>query len=135
MKQHSFVKFAIALSAFLISAVFIVSCSSGGDGGGGGGPVPPTPTPVGTAARLVAFTTSMLTTTGAPASGTAIGKLAANMDNGEIGGAVLVSGLSSTTLAVGIHDSTAAPATSLIVSLVSSTSTTGAWTVPAGTKS
>jgi hypothetical protein len=59
------------------------------------------------------------------------------MDTGEISGAILYSGLTTTPTGAGIHDSTAAPATSLIVSLVSSTTgtagTTGAWVVPAGT--
>lgn len=133
MKQQSFWKSAITLMAVLISALFIVSCGGGGDGGGG--PVPPTPTPVGTAARLVALTVSMPTPTsvfgGSP--GTATGKLAVNMDTGEIGGAILYSGILSTVLAASIRDSTADPASlaSLVVSLASVT--TGAWVVPPNT--
>jgi hypothetical protein len=130
MKQ---MKFMTTLAAFLMMALFTNACGGGDGSGGVEGPVPPTTTPVGTAARLVAITTSMVTPTGVTTSGTAIGKLAVNMDTGEIGGAILSSGLSSTTLAAGIRDSTAAPGALPLVSLVSSTSTTGAWTVPAGT--
>jgi CHRD domain len=113
--------------------IFIASCSGGG-GDGGGGPVPPAPTPVGTAARLVAITTSMPTpTTLSAVPGTATGKLAVNMDTGEIGGAVLYSGLSSSTIAASIRDSTADPNSLPVISLESGTGTTGAWVVSAGT--
>jgi CHRD domain len=122
-------------AAVLMVAIFMNACSGGGDGNGAvEGPAPPTPAPVGTAARLVALTISMPTPTtvfGAP--GTAAGKLAVNMDTGEIGGAILFSGLSSSTLAGSIRDSTAVATTPPIVSLASGTGTTGAWVIPANT--
>jgi CHRD domain-containing protein len=112
--------------------IFIASCSGGG-GDGGGGPVPPAPTPVGTAARLVALTISMPSPTNLfpSPSGTATGKLAINMDTGDIGGLVLYSGISGTVLAASIRDSTADPTSLPVVSLESVT--TGAFAVPTGT--
>jgi CHRD domain-containing protein len=133
MKYRGPANFARALMTILMSvAVFIASC--GGSSGGNAGPVPPTPTPIGTAARLVSITTSMPTpTTVFGGTGTATGKLAVNMDTGDLGGAILFSGLSGTVLAASIRDSTADPASlaSLVVSLESVT--TGAWVVPANT--
>jgi hypothetical protein len=131
MKRFNLVKLASSLVLALMATVFIVSC--GGGDGGDGGPVPPATTPVGTAARLVTITTSMPTpTTGVSISaGTASGKLAINMDTGAIGGSILYSGLSTTTIGGSIRRSSD---NAVIVPLSNPTgTTTGAWAIPAGT--
>lgn len=135
MKMRSLLRLSVTLSAVLIIAAFTTACGGGGDGGGG--PVPPTPTPIGTAARLVALTVSMPSPTNLifPPPGTATGKLAVNMDTGEIGGAILFSEFTSTAIAGSIIDTTAAPGSPPLVTLVNSgaTITSGAFTVPANT--
>jgi hypothetical protein len=119
------------LAVALMTVLFMNAC---GGGDGDDGPAPPAPIPAGTAARLVTMTTSMSTpTTVFNPAGTATGKLAVNMETGEIGGAILYSGLSTSTIAAGIYDSAAAPGSLAIVPLSGGTGTTGAWTVPAGT--
>jgi hypothetical protein len=55
------------------------------------------------------------------------------MDTGEIGGAILYSGLSFSTNAGSIIDATAAPGSPPLVSLVSGAGKIGAWVVPANT--
>src|SRR5512144_983328 len=128
MRQHRRFTIANALIAALLSVAFITACGSSGSDAPPPKPTIPT-SPAGTAQRLVTITTSMPTPTtvfGVPATATATGKLAVNMDTGLIGGSVLFSGLTSTTTGASIR---LISDDSLIVSLPSLTgTTTGAWT-------
>lgn len=131
MRQHRRFTFAKALIAALLSAVITTAC---GGGSSGPAPKPVIPTsPAGTAQRLVTITTSMPTPTIAisPAGSTATGKLVVNMESGQIGGSVLFSGLSSTSTGASIR---LISDDSVVLSLPTLTgTTTGAWTIPAGT--
>jgi CHRD domain-containing protein len=133
MKQHWQLEFSNALMVVLISSALTTACGSKSSDGPAPPPAIPT-SPAGTAQRLVTITTSMPTLTavlGIPVTATATGKLAVNMETGQIGGSVLFSGLTSTTTGASMRVSSD---DSIVVALSSPTgTTTGAWTIPAGT--